>query len=398
MRFLLVFCCAFVCFSASAKETPYVDLTGIEGERRQLFDDITTERLSPCGDPETLADAFTKEKPCLLAVSYARILARLLRSGFSRDHIDKFMNRVEENSKKSLAQINVEDRPARGPEKAPVVIIEFADYECPYCGRLEPVLQKVLQKHSSIVKHYFLNFPLTTLHPMADAAARAALAAKKQGKFWEMHDLLYERQEKLNPDKFADWAKELGLDVDQFQRDLTSPDVATELSTDLDQAMNSLHLDGTPTLFFNGRRYIEANTEEALENALLLAYAEATGDTAPFLIDPGTEVRIKTRAEQSSFFFLLVGIAQCLLVALFLGISILRAKRAKTQPLAVVVPVSIICALLGLVAYITLDESLTQRYGPGDSWLTSWILASVASSLIAAALGFVLKMRLEATN
>ena len=328
MRSLLVLCGALLCLSASAKESPYIDLSGIEGERRQLFNDITSERLSPCGDPETLADAFTKEQPCLLAVSYGRTLARLFRSGFSREHIDKFMDRVEENRKKPAATLDVTDRPARGPADAKVVIVEFADYECPYCGRLEPVLQKVLAKHADIAKHYFLNFPLTQLHPKADAAARAAIAAKKQGKFWEMHDLLYERQERLDPERFDEWAKELGLNVEQFKKDLTSPEVAAELAADLDQALKTLRLDGTPTLFFNGRRYIEANTEEALENAILLAYAEATGDTSRFLVDPGIAVRAQARAETASFFWLLAGVGALAAVALAL---VLKARRAKAS-------------------------------------------------------------------
>ena len=329
MRSLLVLCSTLLCFSALAKESPYIDLTGIEGERRQLFDDITAERLSPCGDPETLADAFSKESPCLPAVSYGRILARLLRSGFSRDHIDKFLDRIEANNKKPLAQIDVTDRPARGPAEAKVVIVEFADYECPYCGRLEPILQRVLAKHSTIAKHYFLNFPLTQLHPKADAAARAAIAAKRQGKFWEMHDLLYERQERLDPEGFDEWAKELGLNVEQFQKDLTSPEVAAELAADVDQAASNLRLDGTPTLFFNGRRYIEANTEEALENALLLAYAEATGDTSGFLIDPGVAVRERARAESASFFFwLIAGVSAVVAIVLVL---LLKARRAKSS-------------------------------------------------------------------
>ncbi len=392
MRFLLVLCALLLSSLASAKESPYVDLTGIEGERLQLFDDITTERLSPCGDPETLADAFSKEKPCLLAVSYARILARLLRSGFSRDHIDKFLNRVEDNNKKPLAQLNVQDRPARGPEDAPVIIVEFADYECPYCGRLEPVLQKVLAKHSKIVKHYFLNFPLTTLHPMADAAARAAIAAKKQGKFWEMHDLLYDRQEKLNPENFPDWARELGLNVEQFQRDLTAPDVAQELSADVDQAMNDLHLDGTPSLFFNGRRYIEANSEEALENAILLAYAQATGDTSTFLVDPGTAVR-QARAKEASFYFFVITGAQIFLIGLLVIIFSRRQAKSGASVIVSLIIVTVIVVLLGLGAYLALDKFLNASFGLGNSWVPYWIESSVAAIVVAALLGFSLKAR-----
>jgi protein-disulfide isomerase len=385
MRSLLVLCGALLCLSASAKESPYIDLRGVEGEQRKLFDDISTTRLSPCIDPETLADAFNKEQPCLLAVSYGRLLARLLRSGFSRDHIEKFMDRVEENRKKPVAQIDVTDRPSRGPADAKVVIVEFADYECSYCGRLEPVLQKVLAKHSGAVVHYFLNFPLTQLHPMADAAARAAIAAKKQGKFWEMHDLLYERQEQLDPARFDAWAKELGLNVEQFNKDLTSSEVSAELAADIDQAINTLRIDGTPTLFLNGRRYIEANTEEALDNAILLAYAEATGDASRFLVDPGIAVRTQARAESASFLFWAIAIAQSALIVLLLTIILLRKAKANnnTKPLiTLVLAVGVLLPLLGLVAYVVADSYLTERFGPGESWVLPWLKASAVSIVL----------------
>jgi protein-disulfide isomerase len=398
MRFLFVLCSTLFCLSASAKESPYIDLTGIDGERRQLFDDISTERLSPCGDPETLVDAFTKEKPCLLAVSYGRILARLLRSGFSRDHIDTFMDRVEANSKRPIAQIDLTDRPARGAADAKVIIVEFADYECSFCGRLEPILQKVLAKHSGMVTHYFLNFPLTQLHPKADAAARAAISAKRQGKFWEMHDLLYERQEQLDPERFAAWAKELGLNVEQFQRDLTSPEVAAELAADLDQALKVLRIDGTPTLFLNGRKYIEANTEEALDNAILLAYAEATGDTASFLVDPGIAVRTQARAESARLLFWGIAVGQSLLISILLTILLLRQVKAENKAEVSLTPVMVVGAILpvlGLVAYVVANHYLNENFGPGESWVLPWLLASAASLTITATLGLVIKSARE---
>jgi protein-disulfide isomerase len=392
MRSLVFLFLLFVGWSASAKESPYIDLTGIEASQRQMFDDISSERLSPCDDPETLADAFSKDKPCLTAVSYGRILARLLRSGFSRSHIDKFLDRVYDNNKKPLANINVNDRPARGAADAVVTIIEFADYECPYCGRLEPILQKLLKKHEKIARHHFLNFPLTQMHPKADAAARAAIAAKRQGKFWEMHDLLYERQERLDPESFPAWAGELGLDVEKFKQDLNSPEVSKELGEDLDQALTSLRLDGTPTLFINGRRYIEAQNEEALENAILLAYAQATGDTASFLIDPGTAVRKEKRVERANFYLWVVLGSQALLMGLFFGIAWgRRAKKGDPNPASLLGVFALIFLALGLVSHLVLDQLLTQEFGPGDSWVMSWLLSSIGAIAIGAALGLVLK-------
>jgi protein-disulfide isomerase len=393
MRLFGVLFCLFVSWAASAQENKYIDLTGIEGERLQLFNDISAERLSPCDDPETLAAAFSKEKPCLQAVSYGRILARLLRSGFSRSHIDKFLDRVYENNKKPLATINVVDRPSRGPEDAVVTIVEFADYECSFCGRLEPILQKLLKKHNKIARHYFLNFPLTELHKQADSAARAALAAKRQNKFWEMHDLLYERQEQLDPEKFPEWAKELGLDVEKFKKDMLSPEVDKELAEDIDQASKGLRLNGTPSLFFNGRAYIEAQNEEALENAILLAYAEATGDTSGFLTDPGIAVRVQKRAAQANFYFWVILGALGLLMGLISGIVLARRERsgARHSPSGLFITMALVFLGLGAVAHLVIDQLLTQQFGPGDSWISSWLLSSVAAIAIGVVLGSIIK-------
>ena len=115
---------------------------------------------------------------------------------------------------------------ARGPMDAPVTLVKYGDYECPYCGEAHPLLKELLERVGEQVRFVFRHFPLDTVHPRARSAAQAAEAAASQGRFWEMHDLLYERQDELGEEDLMRYAAELGLDLRQFEEDLTNDDHA----------------------------------------------------------------------------------------------------------------------------------------------------------------------------
>src|ERR671912_730200 len=130
---------------------------------------------------------------------------------------------------------------ARGPMDAPVTLVKYGDYECPYCGEAHPVLKELQERVGEQVRFVFRHFPLDTVHPRARRAAQAAEAAASQGRFWEMHDLLYERQDELGEEDLMRYAAELGLDLGQFEEDRLGGDRAG--------------VRGTPTFFVNGTRY-----------------------------------------------------------------------------------------------------------------------------------------------
>jgi protein-disulfide isomerase len=143
---------------------------------------------------------------------------------------------------------------AEGPADAPLTLVEYGDYQCPYCGAAYPVvkrLQKTLQKKLRFV---FRNFPLTQAHPYALIAAEAAEAAALQGKFWEMHDLLFERQAFLEPDIIPRWAEMIGLSLERFQNDNKQGVVEKRIQEDRRSGIRS-GVNGTPTFFINGTRY-----------------------------------------------------------------------------------------------------------------------------------------------
>src|SRR5689334_21663796 len=111
--------------------------------------------------------------------------------------------------------LSVGDSAAKGPKDAKITIVEFSDYQCPYCSRAEPLMEQVLQAYPKDVQRVYKQYPLP-MHPNAMPASRAALAAGKQGKFWEMHQKLFENQTALGPENYKKWAEELKLDTARF--------------------------------------------------------------------------------------------------------------------------------------------------------------------------------------
>lgn len=150
-----------------------------------------------------------------------------------------------------IYDIPVQDHPFKGRRDAPITIVVFDDYQCPYCAKLEPQLTQVLQRYPDQVKLVIKQFPLNS-HPQALPAAKAALAAHRQGRFWEFHKELFEKQRELSEDKFIEIAKSLNLDINKFQADLKDPSIVEMINRDLQNGYQ-LQVRGTPTVFVNGK-------------------------------------------------------------------------------------------------------------------------------------------------
>jgi protein-disulfide isomerase len=163
----------------------------------------------------------------------------------------------------------------QGRSDAPVSLVEFGDYECPFCGRAYWVVKEVREAMGDQLRYVFRNFPLTQIHPRAELAAEAAEAAGAQGKFWEMHDLIYENQDALDLESLASFAAGLGLDTERFLSDLNLRSHAGRVAEDRNSALRS-GVNGTPTFFINGIRHDGPTDFESLLNAL---QAEARGRT-----------------------------------------------------------------------------------------------------------------------
>jgi Na+/H+ antiporter NhaA len=162
----------------------------------------------------------------------------------------------------------------RGPMDAPVTVVEYGDFECPYCGRAEPVVRELLGDFGD-VRYVWRHLPLSDVHPDAQLAAEAAEAAAKQGAFWEMHDVLFKHQDALGASDLMGYAEELGLDAERFSSDLREHTGATQIAEDVDSADIS-GVSGTPTFFINGQRHYGAYDIETLSKAVHTAGARAT--------------------------------------------------------------------------------------------------------------------------
>jgi len=161
----------------------------------------------------------------------------------------------------------------RGPQDALVTVVEYGDFECPYCGQAEPVVRELLAGFGD-VRYVWRHLPLTDVHPNAQLAAEASEAAAGQGAFWEMHDLLFRHQDDLRPVGLVRYAAELGLDVDRFRDELRRHAWSARVAEDVDSADLS-SVSGTPTFFINGRRHHGAYDIATLSTAVKAAKARA---------------------------------------------------------------------------------------------------------------------------
>ena len=149
-----------------------------------------------------------------------------------------------------VTDVDIAGAPIKGPADAPVTLTLFTDFECPYCKQIIPLLEEVLAKNPKTVKLAFKNMPLK-FHKMAEPSAKAALAANEQGKFWPFHDRVF-AESKLSDETLTKIAKDLGLDMSRFEKDMASPSTQARLQKDLIDAQ-SAGVTGTPTVFINGR-------------------------------------------------------------------------------------------------------------------------------------------------
>jgi protein-disulfide isomerase len=143
---------------------------------------------------------------------------------------------------------------AQGPEDAPITLVEYGDYQCPYCGRAYPIVKRLQKALGANLRFVFRNFPMSQIHPDALEAAKVAEAASLQGKFWDLHDALYEDQDNLHLDGLLFKAEDAGLHLDRLNKDWASAAVEERISNDFESGLRS-GVNGTPTFFVNGERY-----------------------------------------------------------------------------------------------------------------------------------------------
>jgi protein-disulfide isomerase len=159
----------------------------------------------------------------------------------------------------------------QGPETAKVTLLEYGDYECPHCGRAYAIVKKVQKHFAKRLRFVFRNFPLAEAHPHAESAAETAEFAGSHGKFWEMHDGLFENQDRLGGALYSELAEEFDLSTAELRKALESGEFAARVKSDFSGGVRS-GVNGTPTFFINGKRH-----DDSFDYETLVAAIEAVG-------------------------------------------------------------------------------------------------------------------------
>lgn len=261
-------------------ELPGVDTSALTAREKSSWSSYVSELLAPCPDqPVSLAQCVKESRPCKSCLPAARFLVKEVQDGKTRSQAEAaFRTRFAPDSVKTIP---VGDSPWKGSPDAPIVIVEWADFECPFCASASPALDAKVKQFPGAIKLVFKNYPLPA-HKNAELAARASMAAKLQGKFWEMHRALFEQHGKLDEATIRRIAQTIGLDMKRFNEDVSSEAVADAVAADRKQA-NAIGLEGTPTIYINGRLFdlnqfdLEPDMDEWIRLELELLGARPAG-------------------------------------------------------------------------------------------------------------------------
>jgi predicted DsbA family dithiol-disulfide isomerase len=237
---------------------PIVDLPGLDTrdllprERRE-FSAYVREMLAPCPNVAVpIAQCVQEKRDCDKCMPAAKVILRAVRDGMTREQVEQlYKSRFDPTAVKT---IDVAGSPTKGPLDHPkVVMVEFADFECPFCQKIAPMLDATWEKHQADVLFVYKFLPLA-MHPHGEISARAAIAAANQGKFWPMHDLLFANQKALERPDLDKYAQQLGLDMQKFKADFDSDATTQRIAADRALA-DQLGIRGTPTLYIDGRQF-----------------------------------------------------------------------------------------------------------------------------------------------
>jgi protein-disulfide isomerase len=240
---------------------PGVDLTKLDDFERKVFFRILNRESSACGKAHSLIQSVKTDRSCRKSLYAARYVARLVDGGFTDSEIGESIGKRFRTPRKT---VEVTDSPVKGSAGAPVTIVEFVDYECPHCKRVQPVLKQILEEYPEEVKLVFKQYPLGA-HTNARAAAEAGVAAHQQGKFWAYNDKLWANADNLTPALMEQLAKESGLDVTKWRADFESEAIKARVQKDRDEGQ-ALGIASTPTIYINGRQFTDNRDVESLRD------------------------------------------------------------------------------------------------------------------------------------
>jgi protein-disulfide isomerase len=230
---------------------PGVDLSKLDSKKQELFYRLADSLPSPCGQAHSLRKSLTEDTSCKRAPFAARYVISMLGDEAELKDIQEFYTKRYRTPGEAQKFQLSESVPHSGPVDAPVKVVEFFDYGCPGCKSFAPLLDEALSRFPNEAVLFYKQFPLPS-HTLSGPAAQAALAAAQQGKYKEMHDLLFARQPQHQESQLREYAQSLGLDMGKFEADFKA--AAATVKADVAEG-DAAHVHGTPTLFINGIEY-----------------------------------------------------------------------------------------------------------------------------------------------
>jgi protein-disulfide isomerase len=232
------------------------------------------------GCKETIFTCLLQERPDGTAVRLANFAAYLLSRGVPLKSLGEFFEKRKIFAEGAeIHTFNYETAPIYGNKKAAIRLTEFAEFKCPMCGSVSPLFKKLVDESNGTVQLCFKHFPILS-HKGTIVASKSAVAAQRQGKFWEMAALLYRNMDRNEENQILDLASNLGLDMARFKKDLADPEVERIVRSDKVEAVK-IKVNSTPTLFINGRRY-ELRMDEAYLQDIINEEAERIGIDPPY--------------------------------------------------------------------------------------------------------------------
>jgi protein-disulfide isomerase len=239
--------------AAEITEAKGVDVGRLSEPQKTSFFALINSEPSACGKAHSLAVSLRDDPQCRDSLVVSQFIADALAAGASPSDIKANLDYIVSSLKPKT--INIEGRPMYGNERAPVTVVVFADFECPHCRAEAPVLRRAVDEFRGRAKLVFKHFPLQ-MHARAKVAAAATVAAQNQGKFWEMHDIVFENQTALSDAEIRRYAQKIGLDMKQFEADWAAAKSKELVEADRAEG-EKLEITGTPAVFVNGRYFNE---------------------------------------------------------------------------------------------------------------------------------------------
>jgi protein-disulfide isomerase len=244
-----------------------VDISDLTPVQKKAVLKLLREEDCTCQCGMKAAECIIKDPNCSYSRALAKIAIEGVKDGKSLIEISKLMDASPKAHRPKLLEdpitIPVAGAPVKGPEDARITLVEFSDFECPYCAAAVRQVDAIMAAYPKDVKLIYKQFPLS-MHPHAEIAAEASLAAREQGKFWEMYELLFKNSRALSATSILAMAKELGLDIDKFKADLESGKFKKEVEKDIADG-ETANVYGTPAFYINGKQYNGEVTLAALK-------------------------------------------------------------------------------------------------------------------------------------